>query len=166
MIIDATKKPARGLGIETKEGRFAFQVSRFKSVDEKILDINLIDDTLLIVKVDFPGSHISNPTSHIGKDILQKLVALPELNMLKLIAVVSSDVDIHDKESYIWGVFTRFDCERDVIFTENKLVGISPVYTGVMGIDATWKPGYPKPLVMIDEIINRVDEKWGKIWKS
>jgi 4-hydroxy-3-polyprenylbenzoate decarboxylase len=81
-----------------------------------------------------------------------------------LAAVVSEDVDIHDKESYIWGVFTRFDCERDVLFTEATLHGISPVYRGVLGIDATWKPGYPKPLVMPEEIRRRVDEKWAKIW--
>ena len=92
-------------------------------------------------------------------------MVLPELSKLKAIALVSSDVDIQDKESYIWGVFTRFDCERDVIFTENKMIGISPVYSGVMGIDATWKPGYPEPLTMPDEIVKRVDEKWGKIWK-
>lgn len=164
MIIDATRKTVRQLGSKA-EVSFKFNASSFKSADNRILDANLVDDTLLIVKVDFPATHISHPTSHIGKDLLQKLVALPELSTLKLLACVSSDVDIHDKESYIWGVFTRFDCERDVIFTENKLVGISPVYKGVMGIDATWKPGYPKPLVMTDEIVKRVDEKWGEIWK-
>ena len=45
------------------------------------------------------------------------------------------------------------------------LAGISPIYRGVMGIDATWKPGYPEPLVMTDEIVRRVDEKWERIWK-
>ncbi len=58
--------------------------------------------------------------------------------------------DLDDRENYIWGVFTRFDCERDLIFTEQQLIGISPVYKGVMGIDATWKPGYPKPLAMTE----------------
>jgi len=74
-------------------------------------------------------------------------------------------VDIYNQESYIWGVFTRFDCERDVFFTESMLAGISPIYRGVMGIDATWKPGYPEPLVMTDELVRRVDEKWERIWK-
>jgi 4-hydroxy-3-polyprenylbenzoate decarboxylase len=35
-----------------------------------------------------------------------------------------------------------------------------------MGIDATWKPGYPEPLTMPDEIVRKVDEKWGKIWNA
>jgi 4-hydroxy-3-polyprenylbenzoate decarboxylase len=82
-----------------------------------------------------------------------------------MVAAVSEDVDIHERESYIWGVFTRFDCERDVVFTEQKLVGISPVYKGILGIDATWKTGYPKPLRMTEEVKRRVEERWGEYWK-
>ena len=100
-----------------------------------------------------------------GHEIVEKLVKDQRLSDIPILATVSEDVDIQDKESYIWGVFTRFDCERDVVFTEQKLAGISPIYKGVMGIDATWKPGYPEPLLMNEEIIRRVDEKWGKIWK-
>jgi 4-hydroxy-3-polyprenylbenzoate decarboxylase len=62
-------------------------------------------------------------------------------------------------------VFTRFDCERDVIFTEQKLAGISPLYYGVMGIDATWKPGYPAPLVMGEEIREKVNRRWEEYWR-
>jgi 4-hydroxy-3-polyprenylbenzoate decarboxylase len=110
------------------------------------------------------GPPPSGPTA--GMTLVAKLVAMPALSGLRMAAVVSEDVDIHDKESYIWGVFTRFDCERDVLFTETTLHGISPVYKGVLGIDATWKPGYPRPLVMPEEIRRRVDEKWAKIWQN
>ena len=87
------------------------------------------------------------------------------LDGIKLVAAVSEDVDIHDQESYIWGVFTRFDCERDVIFTQQKLVGISPIYKGTMGIDATWKDGYPEPLAMDEKIVKLVDDRWDSYWK-
>ncbi len=152
MIIDATRKPHR-----TPDNRHAsikLSMTDMKSVDRRILDLNFIGDTLLLLKV-----------SSGGREVVEKLVINPQMSRVPIVAAVSEDVDIHDKESYIWGVFTRFDCERDVIFTENKLVGISPVYKGTMGIDATWKSGYPKPLTMPDEIVKRVDEKWGKIWK-
>lgn len=177
MIIDATRKEFRGSGFEVREKGLEFQASSLRSIDRRIVDVNLVENTLLLVKVDTPVSTRLQPeTSNLsertpsekpqtGREILQKLLVLPELGKLKMIAVVSPDVDIHDRESYIWGVFTRFDCERDVIFTENKLVGISPVYKGVMGIDATWKPGYPEPLTMPEEIEKRVDEKWERIWK-
>jgi 4-hydroxy-3-polyprenylbenzoate decarboxylase len=161
MIIDATKK-GRAAGTSGSGDREASKKtpewgklrSALMESDARIRDANLIDDTLLLVK-----------TSSAGRESMEKLVKDPRLEAIPVLAVVSDDVDIYNKESYIWGIFTRFDCERDVIFTENKLVGISPIYRGVMGIDATWKAGYPEPLVMTDEIVRRVDEKWGKIWK-
>lgn len=156
MILDATRKPggprqpaANGEDLRTRCAAL---------MGGGIVETNLIDGTLLLVK-------INRIDPHERRELLGKLVAIPELAALRIIALVSPDVDIHDKESYIWGVFTRFDCERDVIFTEQKLTGISPVYRGVMGIDATWKPGYPEPLSMTPDVVKRVDEKWGRIWK-
>jgi hypothetical protein len=34
-----------------------------------------------------------------------------------------------------------------------------------MGIDATWKQGYQKPLVMDPEIIKKVDSEWSRYSK-
>jgi UbiD family decarboxylase len=161
MILDATMKTGRrSEARDMKEvspaarERRASQIPHLKSLDRRILDINLVHDTLLLVKV----------STH-GMAILEKLVKHTELPGIKLIVAVSEDVDIRNRENYIWGVFTRFDCERDILFTEQKLVGISPVYKGIMGIDATWKQGYPKPLRMTDEIKKRVEERWGEYWK-
>lgn len=175
MIVDATRKVrGSGLGVRDEERlrQHSPNVEQLRSIDRRIIDANAIDDTFLLVKIDTPLSNQSFPKPETSNhepagrsDLLQKLVTKPELSNFKIVAVTSHDVDIHNKESYIWGVFTRFDCERDVLFTENKLVGISPIYRGVMGIDATWKPGYPEPLTMPDEIVKRVDEKWGEIWK-
>jgi 4-hydroxy-3-polyprenylbenzoate decarboxylase len=44
------------------------------------------------------------------------------------------------------------------------LVGAAPVYKGVMGIDATWKEGYPKALTMPDEVQKKVDRRWNEYW--
>lgn len=172
IIIDATKKQ-RGASEREHRGellsKLKSHIPQLRSIDRRILDLNLVEDSLLLVKVESalsdPRTETSNKNALSGREILQKLLSLPELASLKVIACVSEDVDIHNRESYIWGVFTRFDGERDISFTEQKLVGITPVYKGVLGIDATWKPGYPEPLVMSDEIVKRVDEKWGKIWK-
>ncbi len=165
MILDATRKIER----VTNDSGFRIQDSGLREIDRRILDVNLVDETLLLVKVKSPLTTHQSPITadepQTGIEVLKKFLSRDELQQLKLIAVVSEDVDIHNKESYIWGVFTRFDCERDVLFTEQKMLGISPVYSGVLGIDATWKPGYPEPLTMPDEIVKRVDEKWGKIWK-
>ena len=169
MIIDATRKTGRESKI--KNGMEQIHYQSISSLDQRIIDVNLIENVLLIVKVRSALSEIDMNTqplkySSSGKEILKKLVNLPELSTLKIIATVSEDVDIHDRESYIWGIFTRFDCERDVIFKEQNLMGISPTYSGVMGIDATWKPGYPEPLKIDEDIIKLVDEKWERIWKK
>jgi len=154
MIIDATRKERRAESRERRSFEPYAQRSTLKAIDNRIVDLNIVEDTFLLVKV-----------SSGGHEIVEKLVKDTQLSNLSIIAAVSEDVDIHDKESYIWGMFTRYDCERDVVFTEQKLAGISPIYKGVMGIDATWKPGYPEPLLMDEEIVKRVDEKWGKIWQ-
>ncbi len=156
MIVDATNKqrPRDETKISVDRDRRSDQVQHLKSLDPRIIDINLVHDTLLLVKV----------SSH-GMPLVEKLVKHTELPGIKIIAVVSDDVDIHDMENYIWGLFTRFDCERDILFTEQKLIGIGPVYKGIMGIDATWKQGYPKALRMTDEVKKKVEEKWERYWK-
>jgi 4-hydroxybenzoate decarboxylase subunit C len=165
MIIDATKSRNADKKITSKSeirnpcptnGRRAkSEIDRLiKTIDNRILDWNLLGETLLVVAV-----------KDGGRDVVNKLTKSVELIGPKIIAAVSPDVDIHDQEQTIWGIFTRFDAERDIMFTEEKLVGISPVFRGKMGIDATWKKGYPSPLVMSDDIIKKVDERWDSYWK-
>ena len=113
-------------------------------IDNRISDWNLLGETLLVVTV-----------QNNGRDVVNKLIKSDELVGPKIIAAVSPDVDIHNQEQTIWGIFTRFDAERDIMFTEEKLVGISPLFKGKMGIDATWKNGYPAPLVMSEEIVKK-----------
>ena len=123
-------------------------------IDNRISDWNLLGETLLVVTVQGDG-----------RDVVNKLIKSDELVGPKIVAAVSPDVDVHNQEQTIWGIFTRFDAERDIMFTEEKLVGISPLFRGKMGIDATWKSGYPAPLVMSEEIIKKVDERWDSYWK-
>src|SRR5262249_15357168 len=98
-----------------------------------------------------------------ARDILQKLVRAP-LDV-KFVVAVSPDVHIDDDENLQWGIFTRFDPARDMFFTEQVFVGARPVYRGIVGIDATWKEGYPAPLVMDESIVKRVDRRWAEYWK-
>lgn len=170
MILDATRKKLNGSGFKVQEAdELNSAIRNLKTIDRRIIDVNFVHETLLLVKVVSPTGKPEPSTLNreptLGMQIIQKLVALPELSGIKLIAVVSEDVDIRDKESYIWGVFTRFDCERDVLFAEQTLVGISPIYKGVMGIDATWKEGYPKALRMTDDVKKKVEERWESYWK-
>jgi 4-hydroxy-3-polyprenylbenzoate decarboxylase len=95
-----------------------------------------------------------------GREVAEKL-ARAETGPA-IVAVVSEDVDPADRTSALWGVFTRFDPARDLVFTQTELHGAWPVYRGRMAIDATWKPGYPNPISMTDEIVERVTRRWSE----
>lgn len=155
MILDATRKRSPRTPVlrgHQLSARAVLDAAR--DAHPAIVDANLVHETILLVKVRAQG-----------RDIVRQLVAHPAMAGVAVIAAVSEDVNIHDRENYIWGLFTRFDAERDVLFSRQELVGIAPVYGGVMGIDATWKPGYPNPLAMTDEIVQKVDGYWGKLWE-
>ena len=110
-----------------------------------------VDETLLVVKV-----------SKEGRKVLEQLVRDSDLEGVKIIATVSQDIDLDDRVSTLWGLFTRFDCARDIVFTETTLVGPVARPSGRMGIDATWKPGYPEPLDMTDDIREKVNVRWSE----
>lgn len=152
MILDATRKGHAAAPAKTKSGTRA-RLSDIRSFDRRIMDAHVVENCFLIVKV-----------ADKGRAVVEKLVKRKDLQHLRIIAAVSEDVDIRDRENSIWGVFTRFDCERDVVFTEQSLVGIAPIYKGVMGIDSTWKEGYPEPLSMPEEVVKKVDRRWNEYW--
>ncbi|MGH7544174.1 MAG: UbiD family decarboxylase, partial [Gemmatimonadota bacterium] len=97
-----------------------------------------------------------------GRAVAERLAASPRLGEVKWVAVVSDDVPLDDRTLLLWGIFTRFDAARDVVFSEMRLEGAWPRYAGRMAIDATWKPGYPDPIEMDPEVVARVDRRWGE----
>ena len=101
--------------------------SAIPSLDSRIVRTRVIEDALLLVQV--RGE---------GRPIVEMLVKRPDLQRLRMIAAVSEDVDLQDRESWMWGLFTRFDPARDVVFSEVALHGSWPVARGVLGIDATF----------------------------
>jgi 4-hydroxy-3-polyprenylbenzoate decarboxylase len=120
--------------------------------DSRIEDYRLLDGGFLVV---VPRE---NP-----RDVLSRLVQAPL--PVRFIVAVSPDVRLDDDENLQWGIFTRFDPARDMFFTEQSFTGARPVYRGIVGIDATWKQGYPEPLVMDETIVKLVDRRWAEYWK-
>lgn len=96
-----------------------------------------------------------------ARALLERLVRWDGLGPIKLVVVVSGDVALDQEASLLWGIFTRFDPARDVVAQTQEFVGARPVYRGRLGIDATWKTGYPAPLEMTPEIVQLVDRRWG-----
>jgi 4-hydroxy-3-polyprenylbenzoate decarboxylase len=138
---------------ETANRREAPQDIDPRQFDARVEAYRLLEGAILAVVVK------KNP-----REILANLVRAP-LNARFVIAV-SEDVRLDDDENLQWGIFTRFDPARDIITTEQTFVGARPVYRGIVGIDATWKQGYPAPLVMDEDTVNRVDRRWAEYWRS
>src|SRR3989454_11460308 len=101
--------------------------------DERIENYKLLDGGFLVIVA-----------RQQPRDVVQKLVKAPL--GVRFVVAVSPDVRLDDDENLQWGIFTRFDPVRDLVFAEQVFVGARPVYRGTVGIDATWKEGYPAPL--------------------
>ena len=97
-----------------------------------------------------------------GRRVVERLVRRPEYEAVKLVVAVSPDVALEDDELLLWGIFTRFDCARDVIPASVEGRGAWVSCRGPLGIDATWKTGYPATIENHPEVIARVDSWWGK----
>ena len=144
LVIDATGGVCRPepLHLRDDPDRFDPRVERWK----------LLDGGFLVVAV-----------SQSPREVLEGLVHA-SLGVLCIIAV-STDVDLEDDENLQWGIFTRFDPARDMVFEKQYFVGARPVYGGCIGIDATWKEGYPAPLEMDPSTVRLVDSRWNAYWK-
>jgi len=95
-----------------------------------------------------------------GRAVIERLVLRPDYAALKMIVAVSPDVPLDDETMLLWGIFTRFDCARDVVPAQTETRGAWVQCRGPLGIDATWKQGYPEPLANLPEAIAGVDGWW------
>src|SRR3989338_7059968 len=151
MVLDATRDEPAGLPPQPLH----IEESRVKAVHASIRRARLVEDTLLAVQV-----------SGEGRVVIEALVKASHLSTAKLIAVVSEDVDLDDPESLLWGIFTRFDPARDIVFAASELRGAWPVFRGPLGIDATFKQGYPDPVVMDPAMVEKVSSRWRQYWNA
>ena len=149
MVLDATRKPS--VRSARKFILTDHDLHALKEKDRRITGWHLWDEALLVIQVNSEG-----------RKVLEHLIRDTALEGVKIIAAVSPDVDLENRVSTLWGIFTRFDCARDVVFSGTHLVGSVVRYTGCLGIDATWKNGYPEALEMTEEIREKVNARWAE----
>jgi 4-hydroxy-3-polyprenylbenzoate decarboxylase len=130
-----------------------------RRADPRIRAARFLEGALLLVQVD---SGIAEGGRDAGAAVLARVLESGFAARAKLVAVVSEDVDLDDPVARLWGIFTRFDAARDVRFAESALRNAWPAHRGPLGIDATWKRGYPDPVSMPDEIVRKVDARWSQ----
>ena len=121
-----------------------------RQLDDRVTEFRALQDCLLVVK-------IHGDARQVVGSLLDR-----DLGPVRLVAAVSDDVDLGSQDELLWGIFTRFDCARDVLFRHIDRRGPWTTCQGPMGIDATFKPGYPEPLVMDPEVVDRVNRRWSE----
>lgn len=144
---DALDDPA-SYGVGEAVARSTSRVPDPRRLESRVCEFVVVEEAMMVVKV--AGE---------GREVIDTLVAA-DLGPIRIVAAVSQDVDLHDRDLLLWGLFTRFDCARDVTFTRSESRGPWTTNYGVLGIDATFKPGYPERLEMTQDIVARVDSRW------
>jgi 4-hydroxybenzoate decarboxylase subunit C len=146
MVIDAQSKP----GEASEPQRDPREIADPRAFDDGISAHRLAWGGMLVVTV-----------SGDGRATAERLVSRPEYQHLQLIVAVSADVPLDDDELLLWGIFTRFDCARDIVASRTESRGAWLTCHGPLGIDATWKPGYPNPVENLPDVIEKVNAAAG-----
>ncbi len=139
------------------EGRKKRKIPRTVPDPREKLD-EVLDHRLL------PGGFMVLKIKEKPKDTIRRIFDMPGYKDLRIVAVVSADIDIHDDTELIWGIFTRFDPYLDVIFEETELRGSAVIYGRRMGIDASFKEWYPEVIEMSEDIRGKVTNRWKEYW--
>lgn len=81
--------------------------------------------------------------------------------------VVHDDAGVARSSSdFLWSTWTRFEPGSDIYAAETKVIRHHLAYTGPIVIDARTKPGFPKELIVRDDIGEVVGRRWRKYFPS
>ena len=67
---------------------------------------------------------------------------------------------IRSTSDFLWSTWTRFEPAADIHAAETNIVRHHLAYTGPIVIDARTKPGFPKELIVREDIAAQVDRRW------
>jgi UbiD family decarboxylase len=62
--------------------------------------------------------------------------------------------------NFLWSTWTRFEPASDIYAANTQIVRHHLTYTGPIVIDARTKPGFPKELVVRDDVGEMVERRW------
>lgn len=154
-----------GIDATPKKERKPFEIEKItlpelKGKGEIIDELRPVDGILVVkIKKDKPFK---------AREIANEIWKLDTDKKVRIMFIVDEEINIHDKTELIWGLFTRFDPERDIFFDERSLnYRVMPNFGTRMAIDCTRKfqeEGHFKPwleiIKMDEQIKERVTQRW------
>jgi 3-polyprenyl-4-hydroxybenzoate decarboxylase len=69
---------------------------------------------------------------------------------------------IRSTSDFLWSTWTRFEPAADIHAAETTVIRHHLAYSGPIVIDARTKPGFPKELVVREDIAEKVDRRWNE----
>ena len=139
----------------------------------EIVDINTMEEAVfhnivvVSIRKRYPGQ---------AKKVMFALWGLGQLMFSKIIVVVDSDINVHDRKQVIWAMTTRIDPQYDVFVVPGTVTDTldHPArilnYGSKLGIDATkkgisegYKRKWPDVLEMDPAVVEAVKAKWSKL---
>ena len=73
---------------------------------------------------------------------------------------------IRSAADFLWSTWTRFEPAADIHAATTEVIRHHLAYSGPIVIDARTKPGFPKELIVRDDIADRVDRRWREYFPS
>jgi 3-polyprenyl-4-hydroxybenzoate decarboxylase len=67
---------------------------------------------------------------------------------------------------FLWSTWTRFEPASDIYASETKVVRHHLAYSLPIVIDARTKPGFPKELIVRDDVQATVDHRWNEYFSG
>lgn len=138
----------------------------------EIVDMNTMEEAVfhnmvvVSIKKKYPGQ---------AKKVMFALWGMGQLMFSKIIVVVDSDINVHDRKQVIWALSTRIDPQRDVFVVPGTVTDSLDHASGLfnygskMGIDATrkgpsegFRRKWPEVMDVPDEIRKTVERRWGE----
>ena len=159
MVIDAQSHARRAGSAGVEPDRPGDALPAVPPVSGDVADPRAFDPGVLAHRLAW-GGLLAVQVRGDGRAVVERLIQRPEYAGIRLLAAVSDDVPLADDELLIWGIFTRFDCARDLVPARTEARGALLACRGPLGIDATWKAGYPNPVANLPEVIEKVSGWW------
>ncbi|CUS98888.1 4-hydroxy-3-polyprenylbenzoate decarboxylase [Candidatus Kryptobacter tengchongensis] len=156
-----------GIDATPKKERKPFEIKKIdlpelKGKGEILDELRPIDGILIIkIKKDKPFK---------AREVAKEIWEIDKDKKVKIMFIVDEEINIHDKTELLWGLFTRFDPERDIFFDERNFNHrVLPNLGGRMAVDCTRKSseeGHFKPWLEIIKMDEQIKEKISQRWKE
>jgi 3-polyprenyl-4-hydroxybenzoate decarboxylase len=77
------------------------------------------------------------------------------------LVVLHDDASVaNSPKDFLWSTWTRFEPASDIYAADTKVIRHHLAYSAPIVIDARTKPGFPKELIVRDDIAALVDRRW------